>query len=119
MGPAQEANDRTLRLRQLGHHHLGLPLTDSNFVPLDRREHLDQSVRRRTRARPASGYNGNAPSPGPGHRLAQFPLQQRLHQQGEEVHRQANPESATTFFKNTGATAKSVLNWENRFSSNG
>src|SRR5271157_6647697 len=37
---AQEANDRTLRLRQLGHHHLGLPLTDSNFVPLDRREHL-------------------------------------------------------------------------------
>ena len=50
---AQEANDRTLRLRQLGHHHLGLPLTDSNFVPLDRREHLDQSVRRRTRARPS------------------------------------------------------------------
>jgi hypothetical protein len=32
---AQEANDRMLRLRQLGHHHLGLPLTHPNFVPLD------------------------------------------------------------------------------------
>ena len=38
---AQQANDRTLRLGQLGHHHLGLPLTDPNLVPLDRREHLD------------------------------------------------------------------------------
>jgi hypothetical protein len=38
---AQEANDRTLRLGQLSHHHLGLALTDSNLVPLDRREHLD------------------------------------------------------------------------------
>jgi hypothetical protein len=32
---AQEANDRTLRLGQFGHDHLRLPVTDSNFVPLD------------------------------------------------------------------------------------
>src|SRR5208337_972779 len=85
---AQEANDRTLRLRQLGHHHLGLPLTDSNFVPLDRREHLDQSVRRRTRARPSLRIQRQRPLTRAGHRLAQLPLQQRLHQQGEEVRRQ-------------------------------
>jgi hypothetical protein len=38
---AQEPKDRTLRLGQLGHHYLGLSLTDPNLVPLDRREHLD------------------------------------------------------------------------------
>ena len=38
---AHQPNDRTLRLGQLGHHHLGVPLTDPNLVPLDRREHLD------------------------------------------------------------------------------
>jgi hypothetical protein len=38
---AHQPDDRTLRLGQLGHHHLGLPLTDPNLVPLDRREYLD------------------------------------------------------------------------------
>ena len=38
---AQQANDRPLRLGQLGHHHLGLTVTDPDLVPLDRREHLD------------------------------------------------------------------------------
>ena len=33
---AQQPNDRALRLGQLGHHHLGLPLTDPKLVPLDR-----------------------------------------------------------------------------------
>jgi len=49
---AQEANDRALRLCQLGHHHLRLPVSDPYFVPLDRREHLDHPMRRRTRALP-------------------------------------------------------------------
>src|SRR5262249_7063618 len=76
----QQANDRTLRLRQLGHHHLGLTLTHPNFVPLDRREHLDQPVRRRTCAGPCLRIQRQRLLARPRHRLTQLPLQQRLHQ---------------------------------------
>jgi hypothetical protein len=45
-------------------------------------------MRGRTRARPSLRIQGQGLLTRPGHRLAQLPLQQRLHQQGEEIRRQ-------------------------------
>src|SRR5271165_2932599 len=45
-------------------------------------------MRRRTRARPSLRIQRQRRLTRAGHRLAQLPLQQRLHQQGEEVRRQ-------------------------------
>lgn len=43
---AQESNNQALRFRQLGHQDLSRPLTDSNLVALDRREHFNHPMRR-------------------------------------------------------------------------
>ena len=57
----------------------------------------------------ASGYNGNVPSPA-GHRLAQLPLQQRLHQQGEATSRQRAKSTADTERIGHGGAAHQTAN---------